>query len=260
MPPAVVAGGVAVVIDVIRASTTITTALSHDAEAVYPVETVDEARALSDTFETVPLLGGERGGVRIDGFNLGNSPREYTPAEVRHRRIVFTTTNGTAAIAACREAAEILIGGLVNRSAVATAARTMAAGHETAVHLVCAGVERQTADEDTIGAGGILDAAASRWPGDRFDDAAVAALRRFREACGGHQDAAAVGSLTTTLADTPGGRRIVALGMREDLAVVAALDSLQIVPVFERTSGRLLPLPDRAVMDPTQLLRLHSRP
>ncbi len=123
MPPAVVAGGVAVVIDVIRASTTITTALSHDAEAVYPVETVDEARALSDTFETVPLLGGERGGVRIDGFNLGNSPREYTPAEVRHRRIVFTTTNGTAAIAACREAAEILIGGLVNRSAVATAAR-----------------------------------------------------------------------------------------------------------------------------------------
>jgi phosphosulfolactate phosphohydrolase-like enzyme len=170
MPPAAVAGGVAVVIDVIRASTTITTAVANGAASVFPVESVERALERASSLGEGTLLGGERGGIRIEGFDLGNSPREYTPERVAGHQIVFTTTNGTAALAACHEAAVVMIGCLVNRSAVAVAARAAAVEHQTAVHLVCAGVERQLAEEDLLGAGAILDAAADRFPHDAFDD------------------------------------------------------------------------------------------
>lgn len=110
MPPAAVAGGVAVVIDVIRASTTITTAVANGAASVFPVESVERARERASSLGQGTLLGGERGGIRIEGFDLGNSPREYTPERVAGHQIVFTTTNGTAALAACHEAAVVMIG------------------------------------------------------------------------------------------------------------------------------------------------------
>ena len=93
-------GGVAVVIDVLRASTTLIQALASGATAVYPVAEVDEARELAEAFrgERV-LLGGERGGRPIPGFDLGNSPCEYTPEVCRGARVIFTTTNGTRASA-----------------------------------------------------------------------------------------------------------------------------------------------------------------
>ena len=145
MPETAVTGGIAVVIDVIRASTTITTALAEGAASVVPVATVDAARGRRQQLGGNTLLGGERGGVRIEGFDLGNSPREYTRQRVGGHDIVFTTTNGTAALAACDGAAVILIGSLVNRTAVAAAARAAATQLGAAVHLVCAGVERQAA-------------------------------------------------------------------------------------------------------------------
>ncbi len=117
MPQGAAAGGIAVVIDVLRASTTIATALAHGAVAVRAVPTVDEARRVA--LAGAALLGGERGGLPIAGFDLGNSPREYTPERVAGRKLVITTTNGTAALAACGAAREIVVGAIVNRSAVA---------------------------------------------------------------------------------------------------------------------------------------------
>ena len=242
MPPAAVAGGIAVVIDVIRASTTITTAVANGAAGVFPVESVERARERASSLGEDTLLGGERGGIRIDGFGLGNSPREYTPERVAGHQIVFTTTNGTAALAACHEAAVVMIGCLVNRTAVAVAARAAAVKHQTAVHLVCAGVERQVAEEDLLGAGAILDAAADRYPHDVFDDAAITALKSFRDARGEQQGTTSNEALASSLADTPGGRRIVALGMHADLPIVAALDSLSTIPVLTPQKDRLLPL------------------
>lgn len=242
MPPEAVAGGIAVVIDVIRASTTIITALANNAASVIPAAAVETARAHAARLGSQALLGGERGGIRIDGFHLGNSPREYTQARVAGRQIVFTTTNGTAALAACEAAAVAMIGSLVNRSAVATAARTAAQCHNSVVHLVCAGVERQVADEDLLGAGAIIDAARTLFPGDQFDEPAIDARERFLAAVGHQSGAAAIERLTTSLANTDGGRRIVALGMAEDLPVVASLDSHRMVPVFEPNSGVLAPL------------------
>ncbi len=243
MPPIALAGGVAVVIDVIRASTTITTALAHVADGVFPVESVEMAKQKAASLGPTALLGGERGGIRIEGFDLGNSPRDYTRERVGGRQIVFTTTNGTAALAACREATVVMIGSLVNRTAVARAAMAAAEEHHAAVHLVCAGVEGQIADEDLLGAGGILDAAMTLFPADTFDQAAEAARGRFQQACQPHTNRPVTEMLAHVLADTEGGRRITALGMQDDLAVVAALDSLTTVPVLDREHGALFPLP-----------------
>ena len=108
MPRESVAGGIAIIIDVLRASTTIVTALEEGAAFVKPVADVDEARRLKHGDFSSCLLGGERGGLQIAGFDLGNSPAEYTHSVVAGRGVVMTTTNGTLAIKRCETAREIL--------------------------------------------------------------------------------------------------------------------------------------------------------
>ena len=129
---------VAVVIDVLRASTTVVHALASGAQAVIPCETIDEAREQSTRRSSgTVLLGGERGGERIDGFDLGNSPLEFTPEAVAGKTIVFTTTNGTKALKQCASADRVLIGTFVNRAALL---RVLQADGRP-IHLVCAGTD-----------------------------------------------------------------------------------------------------------------------
>ncbi len=243
MPLGATAGGIAVVIDVLRASTTIVTALDHGATAVVPCRSIEEALAAAAD-RPGAVLGGERGGLRIAGFDLGNSPLEYTAERVAGRPVVITTTNGTGALAACRDAAEILVGSMLNRTAVATAARRLAAtgggGH---VHLVCAGTDGHVTDEDIFTAGGILDAAA-RDPSasdDLLDAAARAARDRFRElaALGRHGLAPRIAAAFRTCR---GGENLLTLGMEADLAAAAAIDTLPLVPHFVRGPNHLLAL------------------
>jgi 2-phosphosulfolactate phosphatase len=242
MPQGAVAGGIVVVIDVLRASTTIITALAHGAVRVRPVLTIDEARALaaSGGAGAGTLLGGERGGRRIDGFDLGNSPAEYAPARVNGRSIVITTTNGTAALDACTAAAEVLIGGIVNRSAVAARARSLAVVHGTPdIHLVCAGTDGEVTEEDLLAAGGILDAA-SRQPGsdrDMLDASALVAREAFRSVLATAADADATLAIAAAFALSRGGRNLIELGMHADLPAAAAIDSLPVVPRLARASG-----------------------
>ncbi len=146
-------GRVAVVIDVLRATTTITTALANGAEAVIPFADLEECRAYREKEPDI-LLGGERDGLRPEGFDLGNSPCEYTAERVFGRRIAYTTTNGTRAIEACRDAEEVLLGALVNRRALA---ERLAASGFSAI-LVCAGKLGRPNLEDTYCAGAIIEA------------------------------------------------------------------------------------------------------
>lgn len=228
-------GGIAVVIDVLRASTTMITALAHGAACVVPVADVVEARRLASETGPAALLGGERGGVRIPGFDLGNSPLEYVAGRVAGRTIVITTTNGTAALAAARGAREILIGALVNRSAVAAAIRRLA-GDGGRVHLVCAGTDGCVSAEDVLAAGAILDAADADRAGDALDAAAREALAAFRRV-------AARGDVPATLVAefrrSPGGANLVALGMEADLPATAAIDAIPVVPRFDVATGSL---------------------
>ncbi|MCY0886664.1 MAG: 2-phosphosulfolactate phosphatase [Firmicutes bacterium] len=162
-------GRYAVVIDVLRATTTLITVLARGAEAVLPVAGLEEARALARS-RPGWLLGGERDNVAPPGFDGGNSPADYPPERVAGRRLVFTTTNGTRALDRVRTggAATVALGALVNAGAVARAAR---ASGRPAV-LVCAGTEGVLSLEDVLAAG----AMARYWPPEaRSDEAQLAA-------------------------------------------------------------------------------------
>jgi 2-phosphosulfolactate phosphatase len=237
MPQGGVAGGIAVVIDVLRASTTMITALANGAARVRPLADVGEARTLAAALGPGALLGGERGGMRIDGFDLGNSPAEYGRDRVAGRAIVITTTNGTAALAACHAAREVVVGAMVNRSAVATAVRRLATAAGVAdAHLVCAGTDGAVTAEDVLAAGAILDAALRDAPADELDAPARAALDAFRRAV---QAADPRAALVAEFRRSPGGANLVALGMEADLPVCAALDTSGVVPRLDAASGWL---------------------
>ena len=236
MPAGATAGGVAVVIDVLRASTTMITALAHGAAGIVPVADVDEARRLAGELGPRVVLGGERGGLRISGFDLGNSPREYTAERVAGQTVVITTTNGTAALHASRDAAEIVVGAIVNRRAVAEAVRRLA-GDQGVVHLVCAGTDGVVSAEDVLAAGAILDAAAADGRDDALDDAAREALAFFRRVAARGDVPAA---LVVEFCRSPGGANLVDLGMEADLPAAAAIDSLAVVPRLDRASGSLI--------------------
>ncbi len=126
---------VAVVIDVFRASTTIVTALAAGARLVLPTEDVEQAVRLAAPYRKgEALLGGERECQRIEGFQLGNSPREYTKEVVAGKVIIFTTTNGTRALLAAREYPTTYVGCFLNLSAIATAVAS-----SNVVSIICAG-------------------------------------------------------------------------------------------------------------------------
>ena len=113
--PDALVGATVIVIDVLRATTTITAALAAGAERVIPCGELDDARRVREELAggrppVSALLGGERGGLPIAGFDLGNSPAEYTPERVAGRTIAFTTTNGTQAMLHCRQAGRVLSG------------------------------------------------------------------------------------------------------------------------------------------------------
>lgn len=147
-----------VIFDVLRATSTIVTALARGADSILPVAGIEEALKQREADRTI-LLAGERAGLRITGaisggqdFDLGNSPREYTAQLVRGRRIVTTTTNGTRAFAACRGARQVLAASFLNLRR--TAEHLLRAGCERVV-LVCSGTGENVAFEDCLGAGAL---------------------------------------------------------------------------------------------------------
>jgi 2-phosphosulfolactate phosphatase len=145
------------VFDVLRATSTFVTALHHGAKAIIPVSEIAEVLAIKKKPPEV-LLGGERNGVRIsaDGidFDLGNSPREYTPEKVRGKTIVSTTTNGTRALRACTNAQTVLAASFLNLTATAEFLRQH---NFENILLVCAGTGESQADEDIIAAGALVE-------------------------------------------------------------------------------------------------------
>ena len=151
---------VCVVFDVLRATSTFVTALHNGAKAVIPVSEIAEALAIRQKQPDV-LLGGERDGVRIRAkqtggvdFDLGNSPREYTPEKVRGKTIVSTTTNGTRALRACAGAKTVLAASFLNLTATAKFFRQL---QPAQIVLVCAGTYENGADEDVLAAGALCE-------------------------------------------------------------------------------------------------------
>jgi 2-phosphosulfolactate phosphatase len=167
LPERELGGTVCAVLDVLRATSSIVTGLAAGASGFWPAQTIEEALALRRE-RPGALLGGERGGDRIDGFDLGNSPLEYR--ELAGREVITTTTNGTLALRACRGAAEVIAGALLNLDAVAARLKRSQQGEAL---IVCAGTHREMALEDVFAAGALLDALAPAHLGDAAELAAA---------------------------------------------------------------------------------------
>jgi len=151
--PRELAGGTAVVIDVLRATTTIAYALDAGAKQIIPCLEIADALALAEQFSPDEvLLGGEREGSPIEGFDLGNSPDEYTPERVEGKTVVFTTTNGTRAINHARAADEVVLAAFVNAGAIVR--RLVDREH---VHILCAGTDGKMSDDDILLAGMLVE-------------------------------------------------------------------------------------------------------
>jgi 2-phosphosulfolactate phosphatase len=145
---------VAIVIDVLRATTTIAHALSQGYERVLACAGLDRARELHSRLGNGTLLAGERGCVRPEGFDFGNSPREFADGGPRGSTLVLTTTNGTRAVVAAAERADtVLVGSLANLTACAAAAARTARTAKGDILVQCAGVQGQFAIDDAYTAG-----------------------------------------------------------------------------------------------------------
>jgi len=223
-------GAIAVMIDVLRASTSIVHALAAGARAIIPCEKVAEARKLAAQLGRQDvLLGGERGGKAIEGFDLDNSPLSYNTDTVGGRTVVLTTTNGTRALARMRRADRILVCALVNRLGVVE----RLAEDKRPVHLVCAGTDGKITSEDILCAGAIATGLATTGNFDTADDATRLAQDHF------HLHGADSRSLRTALRASRGGRNLVQLGFDDDIDRAAMLDSFSLVPEFLADSGRI---------------------
>lgn len=248
--PHELAGAVVVVIDVLRATTTMIYALAAGASEIRPCVTVEQARELAAGYAPgTALLGGERQGVRIEGFDLGNSPAEYSAAIVRGKTILFTTTNGTRALDHARQARCIVAAGFVNAQAVVD--RLQKTTDE--VHLLCAGTDRRPTREDVLLAGLVVsrlleNQTAGGVEADLGNDEAALALAAWRQTVGDRNEmnlaslsrAEALAQrdwLAGELAHSLGGRNLLALNLAADLRAAAELDRFQIVPVYDPDSG-----------------------
>jgi len=225
--PPELAGKTVVVIDVLRATTTIIHALAAGAKEVMPLLEVDEARELATSMPGQAVLGGERGGRRIEGFDLGNSPLEYTPAVVGGKTLIFTTTNGPRAMLRCKQAARILIAGFVNFSAVC---RELAEAPE--IEIVCAGTDGHVTREDTLLAGAIVEEAGQALRNDQAEIAADA----WRTAVG---TLSGRDPLAAALRESRGGRNLIEIGHENDIDLAAQIDKFDIVPELDVASWRI---------------------
>jgi len=224
------AGRTAVVIDVLRATTTIVTALGHGCAGMLPVELPEEAIDLVKKLgRDSHLIGGERKGLKMEGFDLGNSPSEYDRAAVAGRKVVFCTTNGTAAIrrTAAAQARPVYLAALVNAPAVA--AHLLREG--ASATLVCAGREEAFALEDALCAGLIAsDVLRQRqWTGTDGARAAAALWEKLGRV-----------KTSVTLAATDHGRYLASIGLGEDVAHAAQVGIDTLIPVLRE--GCLVPL------------------
>lgn len=220
-----VQGRTVFVIDILRATTTICAALTHGAKAVIPVGATEEALRLAQTIDSADvLLAGERNCARIEGFHLGNSPLEMTPAAVRGKTLILTTTNGTKALLACQGAAAVYPACAGNLSLAAERARE-ALERDEPVLVVCAGREDGFSLDDAYTAGRLVSAALDGPSARRgLNDSALASLdlvRRYGE------------RWERPLRRSRAGRVLIRLGFGNDVLDAARPDAYPVLPLFQ---------------------------
>ena len=220
---------VCVVFDVLRATTSMVTALTNGAREIIPVCEIAEAVALRQARPDL-LLAGERNGLRIlraqtgsVDFDLGNSPREFTRDRVGGRAIAMTTTNGTRALQACRGARRVLVGSFLNLGAVAD---WLARERVADLLVVCSGTLEEASYEDVLGAGALCDAVWEQFSGGPVADSAQVAREIYRQGSG---------DLLAAVQRARNARRLLALPeLREDVALCLRRDTANVLAEMTR--------------------------
>jgi 2-phosphosulfolactate phosphatase len=216
------AGRGVVIIDVLRATTSIIAALANGARAVVPTASSEEAVRMTANLERDNfVLAGERRYMAIPGFPLGNSPREMTPDQVGAKTVYLATTNGTPALVAAQGAEPVLVGAAVNFSALADRAGALLRERGD-LAIICAGRERQFALEDTYAAGRLVKAVKKGLRKLILNDGAEVALaltQRYK-------------NWLDAFTASEAGRALQALDLGDDVTFSAQVDRFAIVPVY----------------------------
>ena len=222
-------GTTCVVFDILRATSTMVTALAQGAESIIPVAEIAEAVALRRAHPEI-LLAGERRGLRIGAeltgdvdFDLGNSPREFTRERVAGKSIAMTTTNGTRALRACARAGTLLIAAFVNLSSTAD---FILKQRPERLMLVCAGLGEEVSYEDILGAGALCDLLQGDFSADGMRDSFLTALKLFR---------LEADDVAGAFAQSRNGQRLLSLPeLREDVIFCARRDIFPLVARMDR--------------------------
>lgn len=206
-----------IVIDVLRATSTIITALNHGCAEVLATETVNGAKAQQHPEDR---LGGERSCRKIPGFHYGNSPLEYTADDLKGRKLIITTTNGTRAVQKAHKASRVLIGAFLNAGACARTAFEM----KKDIVILCSGTQDVYALEDGLCAGALVHALTELYgEGIEVNDFGLAMNYAFLRTEGQLQD---------VLLGCSNGKRLMKLGFREDVIYCSQFNVTEMVPVL----------------------------
>lgn len=222
--PSDTAGRLVAIVDVLRASTTVATALGNGAKTVIPLEGADEVILRSKEFtRSQILLAGEQKMQPIPRFDLGNSPQAFTPEVVEGKTILITTTNGTRALLGVQGARDIVIASYVNFTAV-LAMMKVAASSNTDIAIVCAGDEGSFTLEDAACAGRYVRAIPKRAGSVVANDAAAASMLIERK----YGD-----NIEKVFKESSHGQALESAGFGDDLAAAAEVDSYAVVPIYQ---------------------------
>lgn len=221
--PVDISGRLVAMIDVLRASTSIATALGNGAKAVIPSASAEEAISVAKNLDRASIvLAGEKDMFPISGFDLGNSPEGFSSDAVDGKTILLTTTNGTKTLLLLQGASDIVISSYVNFSAMSAMLRA-AANAKTDITIVCAGREGHFSLEDAACAGRYVRAITEKLTSTTTNDAAQACALIDRK----YGD-----NIQKIFEDSVHGKALVQAGFGEDLVPAAALDSFPVVPVY----------------------------
>lgn len=216
-----ISGSTVIVVDVLRSTTCITMAVKNGAERIIPAVDPGEAASIAWRLGIRDcVLAGERGGIKLPDFNLGNSPAEYSSENVQGKTVVISTSNGTEAIHGSAAAKDVLIGAMINRTAVAQ--RALALGND--ILIVCAGTDGAISADDLIAAGAIADAVCRSAMGTvEATDIVKVCCMLYADWQEGRADLSATHHYS----------RLVRLGFTEDVRFCFTPDVTDVVPVYE---------------------------
>jgi 2-phosphosulfolactate phosphatase len=214
-----VEGKTVVVIDVLRATSVMATAIKNGAKQIIPCISIEEAREKSAQFKKGTfLLCGERDAVKIEGFDLGNSPLEYTPEAVGGKTLLITTTNGTRALRACTGARSVFLGSFLNVQSTVEATKNL-----DELVLVCSGTAGKFSMDDGMCAAMIMHKL-STLNIVETDDLGKVLLSYFREE---------PLDIRTKLSDCFHLKYLIKMGYREDVDCCTHVDCLEVLPEFD---------------------------